>query len=306
MSGDDTNGPGDEPDLPLAHGRGFVFTMALAVAFGVGASTVGVTWASRHGDGPDKPVVDASPVASTARGSCTLLVDDRVHTMDVDRARTLTMIAGVGTQVGATPQQMARVVDIAMRDAANYLPSVNATLALLARDDPTGPSAINLAEVEALSRPAAMSCVFGPAPTAVQKKGSDGLTPRAQVVRTSVLDAFGKLAMHGSGPMVAGDQQARAAGLALTVEMTSLGHGKRAAGWVLASWLVARASNFGLDRISFDNHRWQPSSGWRTIRSVPALTPSATPVPGGSGTAADPPAPPADVDRLQVIVTKGR
>jgi hypothetical protein len=251
-------------------------------------------------------VVDASPVASTAPGSCTLLVGDRVHTMDVDRARTLTMIAGVGTQVGATPQQIARVVDVAMRDGSSYLPSVNATLALLARGDQVGPSAIDLAEVDALRGPAAMSCVFDPAPPAFQKKGSDGLTPRARAVRTSVLDAFGRLAMHESGPMVAGDQQARAAGLALTVEMTSFGHGKRAAGWVLASWLVTRASNFGLDRVSFDNHRWQPSSGWRVIRSVPGPSPTATAVRGPSDPAATPPMPAADLDRLQVIVAKGR
>jgi hypothetical protein len=286
-----------------------MFGIGLAVLVGAGASTVGVTWASLHGAGPSKPVADTSPIASTVPGICTLLVAERAHTMDVDRARTLTMIAGVGTQVGAIPQEAARAVDIAMSNPAKYLPSVNDALTLLAGDDTATPSATSLAEVEALSRPAAMSCLFDPEAVPVEKKGADGLTPRAETVKSSVLDAFGKLQMTSAGRTAPSGDAAQAAGIGLTVSLAPIDDTKRATGWVLANWLVAHGSAYRLDRVSFDDHRWQPSDGWRVNPPLPTAGGSAT-------TAGGPPAQAAaaatgqsdaarDLDRLRVVVAKG-
>ena len=38
-----------------------------------------------------------------------------------------------------------------------------------------------------------------------------------------------------------------------------------ARGWTVASWLVGHAAHFGISAVTFDGHRWTPSSGkWRT------------------------------------------
>jgi hypothetical protein len=287
----------DRRRWPPAYGHGRVFALGVAVLLGVGATTAGITWASGHGN--PKPIADISPIPAVDPGSCLLQVGTRPHSMDVDRARTLTMIAGVGTQIGAVAQQTARAFDIALADRSKYLPSVNTALTVLAQDDTVAPTAGSLAEIAAVSRPGALSCTFTPARApAPQHQGSDGLTARADAVRTSVLDAFGKL-------QVGGAPAAHPAGAALTVWLAPVNTTKLATGWVLANWLVARGSTYGLGAISFDDHTWRPTVGWNTGNALP--TASASAAAGGrpagkapSGIAQT--APGHDLGQLQILV----
>jgi len=294
--------------LHAAKRHGVVFSLGVATLIGVGAATVGITRAGLTSSAP-KPVVDASPVASTTPGLCTLLIDQRAHTMDVDRARTLTMIAGVGTQVGAIPAQIARAVDVAVSDPSKYLPSVNDALALLAHDDAIPASALSMGEVAALGRPGAMSCTFDPAAVPAERKGRDGLTPRADAVKAAVLDAFGKLPVSGATAGSAVDAAAPAEGRSLTVSLAPIDPTKRATGWVLANWLVARGSAYRLDRISYDDHSWQANSGWDAVAPVPTASATATDAHGRLARAAAGAAAASgsarDLDQVQIVVAKG-
>lgn len=219
------------------------------MAIAVGSTMVGLTWAS--GSKSPAQQVRSSPVPSTVPGSCSLVVGGRAISMDVDRARTMTMVAGVATQVDAVPTQAARVLDVALTDPAHYLPTVDATLRLLARDDTTAPTEESLAALAAMAQPAALTCIFTGTGVKPEKKGKSGLTPRAESVRSGVVDAFGKV-------KTAGGKSGRG------VEILVSG-GKatgRDTGWVMASWLVARGANYDLDNVEFDDHTWQPTSGW--------------------------------------------
>jgi hypothetical protein len=268
----------------MAYGHGRVFALGVAVLLGVGAATMGITWAT--GRGEPKQIADVSPIPAVDPGSCTLQVGNRVHSMDVDRARTLTMIAGVGTQVGAIPQQTARAFDIALADRTKYLPTVTQALTMLAQEDSTAPTPSSLAEIEAVSRPGALSCTFAPTRVAAQPKGTDGLTARADAVRSSVMDAFGKLQMAGS--------PGAPAGTALTVSLAPITPTKLATGWVLANWLVARGSAYDLGAISFDAHSWKPTAGWNAL--------PATAAPSASAGANGGPLGQATANQMQIVV----
>jgi hypothetical protein len=286
------------------HGR--VFALGVGATVAVVSITVGLTWAGSDND-PRTPVLDASPVPSTAPGDCTLLVDGRAHQMDVDRARTLTMIAAVGAQVKAIPAQTARAFDLALAGPTHYLPTVTAALQLLARDDTTAPSPASVAEVSALDVPGALSCTFAPTAVKAQPPGSNGLTPRADAVRANLADAFGKLTVTGFGKGSHPEDAAGALGRALdvTVGTGATGH---SLGWTVANWLVARGSAYVISSIAFDDHTWSPANGWTEV-----VVPSAAPSPGASAgplasaakTAAAKAAAARHLDRVHVVVAAG-
>lgn len=287
--------------LSAAFGHGPVFALGLGVLVIVGAATVGMTWAS--GGGNARPVADVSPLASTDPGSCTLLVGNRLHSMDVDRARTLTMIAGVGTQVGAIPQQTARAFDIVLTDRTKYLPNVTQTLTILAQEDAIAATPLSLAEVQAVAAPDAMTCSVPPTTLPAQKPGTDGLTPRAEAVKTGVQDAFGKLQLAGATGAAAAQASS---GTALTVSLGQINPTRPSTGWVLASWLVARESSYGVGQISFDQHNWQPSGGWNMAPAAPSAGASATaagsPLSQAAALAANKAAATRNPSRLQIVV----
>lgn len=259
--------------LPGVGTHGRVFALGVAATVAVVSTMVGLTWAGSDGD-PRSPVVDASPVPSTAPGDCTLLVDGRVHQMDVDRARTLTMITAVGAQVKAVPAQVARAFDLALVGPTHYLPTVTAALQLLARDDTTAPTAAGLAEVSALGVPGALSCTFAPASVKAQPRTANGLTPRADAVRTNLTDAFGKLTFGGFGKGSHPEDAAGAVGRSLDIAVAG-DPASRKLGWTVANWLVARGSAYALSGIVFDDHTWSPATGWTDM-----VMPSAPVAPG--------------------------
>lgn len=237
-------------------GQGQVFLLGLGVAIAVGSTMVGLTWAS--GSKSPTAQVRTPPVPSTVPGGCSMVVGGRAISMDVDRARTITMVAGVSTMVDAVPAQAARVLDLALTVPAHYLPTVNRTLRLLAREDATPPTAESLAALEALTKPAALTCIFDENGAKAEKKGRNGLTPRAESVRTGVVDAFGTRKTSGGN-----------AGRGVQIWVENGPKVDRDTGWVMANWLVARGASYALNNVAFDDHTWQPASGW-TAKPAPA------------------------------------
>jgi hypothetical protein len=291
---------------PDVGSNGRVFALGVAATVAVVSTMAGLTWAGSDGD-PHSPVLDASPVPSTAPGDCTLLVDGRAHQMDVDRARTLTMITAVGAQVKAVPAQVARAFDIALGGPTHYLPTVTAALQLLARDDTTAPTPAALAEVNAVTVPGGLSCTFAPASVKAQPRTANGLTPRADAVRTNLTDAFGKLSIGGFGKGSHPEDAAGAVGRSLDIAVAA-DPASRKLGWTVANWLVARGSAYALSLIVFDDHTWTPATGWREL-AVPSA-------PAAPGVAAGPLADAAKVaaakataarhlDRVHVVVAAG-
>jgi hypothetical protein len=292
--------------LPGVGPHGRVFALGVAATVAVVSTMVGLTWAGSDGD-PRTPLLDASPVPSTAPGNCTLLVDGRAHQMDVDRARTLTMITAVGAQVKAVPAQTARAFDIALAGPTHYLPTVTAALQLLARDDTTAPSAAGAAEVTALRVPGALSCTFGPASVKAQPRTANGLTPRADAVRSNLVDAFGKLAIGGFGKGSHPEDAAGAVGRSLDVVVAADPTGRNL-GWMVANWLVARGSAYALSAIAFDDHTWSPDAGWTEL-VVPATPPSpgvaAGPLAAAAKAAAAKATAARHLNRVHVVVAAG-
>ena len=244
---------------------------------------------------------------STAPGDCTLLVDGRAHQMDVDRARTLTMISAVGAQVKAIPAQTARAFDLALGGPTHYLPTVTAALQLLARDDTTAPSPISLAEVSALNVPGSLSCTFTAMTVKAQPRGANGLTPRADAVRANLADAFGKLAIGGFGKGAHPEDAAGAVGRALDVAVGATPASQNL-GWQVANWLVARGSAYVLSGISYDDHTWTPAGGWsETVvpSTAPSPSVSAGPLAAAAKTAAAKATAARHLNRVHVIVAAG-
>jgi hypothetical protein len=249
-------------------GQGKVFVLGIGAVLAVGSTMVGLTWAS-NSKAPSVQVA-TSPLPSTVPGTCTVLTTGgRPIGMDVDRARTITMIAGVATQVDAVPVQAARAIDLALSDPKHYLPTVNQTLRLLAREDASEPSAESLALLEALSTPAALTCVFDENSEKAEKKGRNGLTPRAEAVRTGIVDAFGPRKTSGYGSSAAKDDAVEKAGRALEISVKKGSKVDRETGWVMAHWLVARGASYRLGDLTFDDHTWRPDSGWKAQPAPP-------------------------------------
>lgn len=256
---------------PGAHPK--VFALGIGAAIAVGSTMVGLTWAGS--DDPQQPIVKSSPVPSTVPGTCTIGVVGRPITMDVDRARTMTMVAAVATQIDAVPVQVARAMDVAVTGKSHYLPTVDQTLRLLAKEDTTAPSAESLAVFEALSRPGTVTCHFKAARTKVEKKDKNGLTPRASKVRTGVLDAFGTLRTTGFGKSADSDDAAQKSGRAVEVWPKNGKKVDRATGWVLANWLVARGSTYRLSVVTFDSWTWRAATGWSEQPAPAPIDPNA-------------------------------
>ncbi|HEY3605120.1 MAG TPA: hypothetical protein VGL04_10640 [Sporichthyaceae bacterium] len=292
--------------LPAVGPNGRVFALGVAATVAVVSITVGLTWAGSDGD-PRTPVLDASPVPSTAPGDCTLLVDGRAHQMDVDRARTLTMVSAVGAQVKAIPAQTARAFDLALAGPTHYLPTVTAALQLLARDDSTAPSPISLAEVSALNVPGSLSCTFTAMTVKAQPRGANGLTPRADAVRANLADAFGKLSISGFGKGAHPEDAAGAVGRALDVAVGATPASQNL-GWQVANWLVARGSAYVISGIAFDDHTWTPADGWKDVMvpsGAPAPSVTAGPLAAAAKTAAAKATAARHLNRVHVIVAAG-
>jgi hypothetical protein len=288
---------------PGAHPK--VFALGLGVAVAVGSTMVGLTWAGSSK--PTEPIVRTSPVPSTIPGTCTILVGDRPITMDVDRARTVTMVAGVATQIDAVPGQVARALDVALADKSHYLPTVDQTLRLLAKEDPAAPTEESLAVLASLTRPGSLSCTFKASKAKKEKKSKNGLTPRADKTRTGLVDAFGSMKISGYGKTADKTDATETAGRSLEIWPRNGKAVDRETGWVLANWLVARGSTYHLSAITFDSWTWRPSTGWTAIPAPAVTTPPADAAAAKAAKQAAAQAAAArQPDSIRVVVEKGR
>lgn len=206
---------GGNPVVPLVGMCVGVVALTAAVTLGGedSSSTTGSTSDARTG------VVTATSAAEPAilppANTCTLVVAGTARALSVTDARTLTQIAAVGWQVKAPEEMVARVLDVAAAKP-NQTPSVTDALDLFTREDVTAPSAESVAQVRALTEPGGLTCVFDSPPVPVEAKKSSGLTPRTEVMRQGVIDAFGRLTMSGYGRK-APKNSPEAAGRALNV-----------------------------------------------------------------------------------------
>ncbi|WP_019877043.1 hypothetical protein [Sporichthya polymorpha] len=263
--------------------RGGPVVPLVGVCVGVAALTAAVTLgggnSSSTTDGsPDKGVVQAmsaaDPISAPAVNTCFLRVAGKPLATSLADARTLTQIAAVGWQVKAPEEMVARVLDVAAGKPGKS-PSVTEALDLFTREDSAVPTAASVAKLRALTEPGGLTCAFAAPVAAAESRGKSGLTPRADVMRQGIVDAFGKLAMSTFGPK-AKDNPAGAAGRALSVTVpdtispvaspasSPVATPEANAGWVVAHWLTARGADYKLDTIAYGDLIWAPTVGWRS------------------------------------------
>ncbi len=244
--------------------------VALTAAVTVGgedsssSTTTGTTTGTTSGTTPgDTGVVTAAsatnPVALPPANTCALKGPEGSQGMSLIEARTLTQIAAVGWQVKAPEEMVARVLDVA-RAKPNQTPSVTDALDLFTREDVTVPSAAAVAALRALAEPGGLTCVVDVPAVAAESRNRSGLTPRAEVLRQGVIDAFGRLTMSGYGAKAAKNSP-EAAGRALNVAIPDVP--VPGAGWVLAHWLMARAADYKLATVAHGDWVWAPRAGWQ-------------------------------------------
>ena len=120
--------------------------------------------------------------------------------------------------------------------------------------------------------PSRFSCVVdSPEGLAAEPVDKNGLTPRANRVRTDLRKAFGDLSLGGydargvsSGHMKG---SAHYEGRAIDVFVRPISKDNRRTGWAIASYLVAHASRLDVHHVIFDKMIWtaghRSTSGWR-------------------------------------------
>jgi hypothetical protein len=262
--------PKDSPRTGLRVSfRGGPLVPLVGVCVGVVALTAAVTLGGEDsssntgntGNGGVAALSTTGPAQLPPTNNCVLRVDGTPRAISAVDARTLTQVAAVGWQVKAPEEMVARVLDVATAKPGKT-PSVTDALDLFTREDSTVPSGDSVAELRALAEPGGLTCAFPAPAAATEKRGRSGLTPRADAMRQSIVDAFGKLTMSSFGPK-AKDNPAGAAGRALSVAVPDTFTPEANAGWVIAHWLTARGADLKLDTVAFDDQVWSPTSGWQ-------------------------------------------
>jgi hypothetical protein len=123
--------------------------------------------------------------------------------------------------------------------------------------------------------PGAFTCVVhGVGGLPAQPIGPGGLTPRAAVVRRSLLHAFGDLSLGGYAPggVTSGHVQGSAHydGRAVDVFVRPVSPDNNRRGWAIASYLLAHAARLHIEHLIFDRRIWSAGSlsesGWRDYR----------------------------------------
>src|SRR4051794_1484291 len=113
-----------------------------------------------------------------------------------------------------------------------------------------------------------------------QRMAADGLTPRAEQVRSELRRVFGSLPLGGyaAGGVSTGHQAGSAhyEGRAIDVFVRPVSADNKRKGWAIASYLVAQADRLSIDTVIFDDKIWKVGSrsadGWETYE-VPSGSP---------------------------------
>lgn len=104
-----------------------------------------------------------------------------------------------------------------------------------------------------------------------QEPGENGLTPRAEAVRSDVLRAFGDLPLGGFSPqgVTEGHQEGSThyEGRAVDIFVRPVNQANNRRGWAIAQYLVAHAERLDVQHVIFDAKIWssgpRSTQGWR-------------------------------------------
>jgi hypothetical protein len=130
---------------------------------------------------------------------------------------------------------------------------------------------------------AAFSCRVRSVDAAVETPTASGLTPRAQAVRTDLVNTFGRQPMGGFAPggvnngHIAGS--AHYDGRAIDVLFRPVTVDQQRRGWATAQYLVANAERLRVATVIYDDRIWsarRSADGWRPY--VPPAGATANPV----------------------------
>jgi hypothetical protein len=124
----------------------------------------------------------------------------------------------------------------------------------------------------ALRKPGRLSCTVRPdGDLQAQEPGENGLTPRAERLRTDVESAFGDIPDGGYLPEGIDTGRVRGSahyeGRAIDYFFRPVGdEQQRARGWLLSHWLVAHGDEHAVATVIFDDRIWtmrRSAQGWR-------------------------------------------
>jgi hypothetical protein len=127
--------------------------------------------------------------------------------------------------------------------------------------------------------PAALSCVVDAPDVHPQRMQADGLTKRANTVRSAIRAAYGDLPLGGFAPggVTSGHMAGSAhyEGRAIDVFFRPISADNAVRGWALAHYLVANAARLQIEHVIFDRKIWTAGAdserGWHAYRP-PDLT----------------------------------
>ncbi len=126
---------------------------------------------------------------------------------------------------------------------------------------------------------ASFSCVVDEQHLAAQKMQADGLTARANAVKSAITSAYGDLPLGGFAPggVTSGHMKGSAhyEGRAIDAFFRPVSGDNTRRGWALAHYLVANAVRLQIEHVIFDRRIWtagaQSQDGWRRY-TPPELT----------------------------------
>jgi hypothetical protein len=221
-------------------------------------------------------LVVRTPVGTLLRLStgppCTVTAGEATHEWSVEQAMTATTVAGVGTRIGASVNGVAAAVATALDpEPERPLPPTAARALYRALPDVATPDLEQVALAEALLGHAdgALTCsVPLTRPDRAWQDPSDlGLTPRADAVRASMREVFGKQILGGFAPrgVRSGhiDGSAHYEGRALDIFFRPVTRDNQRLGWQQALWAVAHAERLDLATVIFDRRIW---TGRRSVQ----------------------------------------
>ncbi len=94
---------------------------------------------------------------------------------------------------------------------------------------------------------------------------ASGLTPRAEQVRVAMTEVFGEQSLGGFAPggvgQGHGEESTHYSGRAVDVFFRPVSEENRRAGWLLAHWLVAHATDLKIQYVIFDDQFWSTRLG---------------------------------------------